>query len=50
MHIDHVFSGEGIEWVDFDDTHMFGDATSPFHGLSDHVPIVARCTLKSVGA
>jgi endonuclease/exonuclease/phosphatase family metal-dependent hydrolase len=42
MHIDHVLSGRGLSWVDFDDTHPFGDRTSPFHGLSDHAPIVGR--------
>jgi endonuclease/exonuclease/phosphatase family metal-dependent hydrolase len=42
MHIDHVLSGKGLEWLDFDDTHPFGDRTSPFHGLSDHAPIVGR--------
>jgi endonuclease/exonuclease/phosphatase family metal-dependent hydrolase len=43
MHLDHVFSGRGLRWVDFDDTHPFGDRTTPFHGLSDHMPIIARC-------
>jgi len=42
MHIDHVLSGKGLDWVDFDDTHPFGDRTSPFHGLSDHAPIIGR--------
>jgi endonuclease/exonuclease/phosphatase family metal-dependent hydrolase len=43
MHLDHVFAGGGLRWLDFDDTHPFGDRTAPFHGLSDHVPLVARC-------
>lgn len=43
MHLDHVFAGRGIRWLDFDDTHPFGDRTGPFHGLSDHTPIVGRC-------
>ena len=43
MHLDHVFAGRGIRWLDFDETHPFGDRTSPFHGLSDHMPMVARC-------
>ncbi len=42
MHLDHVFSGRGLRWVDFEDTHPFGDRTAPFHGLSDHMPIIAR--------
>jgi endonuclease/exonuclease/phosphatase family metal-dependent hydrolase len=45
MHLDHVFSGAGLRWLDFDDTHPFGDRAAPFHGLSDHVPMVARCRL-----
>jgi endonuclease/exonuclease/phosphatase family metal-dependent hydrolase len=44
MHLDHVFTGRGIRWLDFDGTHPFGDRTGPFHGLSDHTPMVARCT------
>jgi endonuclease/exonuclease/phosphatase family metal-dependent hydrolase len=42
MHIDHVLSGPGLDWVDFDDCHAFGDRSSRFHGLSDHAPMVAR--------
>jgi endonuclease/exonuclease/phosphatase family metal-dependent hydrolase len=42
MHLDHVLTGRGLDWVDFDETHPFGDRTSPFHGLSDHSPIVGR--------
>jgi endonuclease/exonuclease/phosphatase family metal-dependent hydrolase len=43
MHLDHVFAGPGIRWLDFENTHAFGDRAAPFHGLSDHVPMVARC-------
>jgi endonuclease/exonuclease/phosphatase family metal-dependent hydrolase len=43
MHLDHVFTGRGIRWLDFDETHPFGDRTAPFHGLSDHMPMIARC-------
>jgi endonuclease/exonuclease/phosphatase family metal-dependent hydrolase len=43
MHLDHVFAGGGLRWLDFDGTHPFGDRSAPFHGLSDHVPMVARC-------
>jgi endonuclease/exonuclease/phosphatase family metal-dependent hydrolase len=43
MHLDHVFGGSGLRWLDFDETRPFGDRTAPFHGLSDHVPMVARC-------
>jgi endonuclease/exonuclease/phosphatase family metal-dependent hydrolase len=45
MHLDHVFTGHAMRWVDFDDTHPFGDRTGPFHGLSDHAPMVARCRI-----
>jgi endonuclease/exonuclease/phosphatase family metal-dependent hydrolase len=43
MHLDHVFAGRGLRWLDFDETHPFGDRAAPFHGLSDHMPMVARC-------
>lgn len=42
MHLDHVFSGRGVKWLDFDDTHPFGDREARFHGLSDHMPMVGR--------
>jgi endonuclease/exonuclease/phosphatase family metal-dependent hydrolase len=43
MHLDHVFAGQGLRWLDFDETRPFGDRQAPFHGLSDHMPMVARC-------
>lgn len=46
MHLDHVLSGAGLEWLDFDETHPFGDRTSAFYGLSDHMPIIGRCRVK----
>jgi endonuclease/exonuclease/phosphatase family metal-dependent hydrolase len=46
MHLDHIFAGRSLRWLDFDDTHAFGDRTAPFHGLSDHVPMVARCRVR----
>jgi endonuclease/exonuclease/phosphatase family metal-dependent hydrolase len=45
MHLDHVFTGAGLQWLDFEDTHPFGDRRAPFHGCSDHMPIVASCRL-----
>jgi len=30
MHLDHVFTGRGLRWLDFDDTHAFGDRSAPF--------------------
>jgi len=50
MHLDHVFTGQGIRWLDFDGTHPFGDRTGPFHGLSDHTPMVARCRVSRGGS
>lgn len=43
MHLDHVFSGPGIDWLDFDETHPFGHREAEFHGLSDHMPLIGRC-------
>lgn len=40
MHLDHLFGGNGIRWVDLAGTQPFG--SGPFHGLSDHVPMIAR--------
>ena len=42
MHLDHVFYGNGVHWVDLDGTTRFGDRRSPFAGLSDHVPLIGR--------
>ena len=42
MHLDHVFGGNGVSWLDLDGTRPFGDRRSPFSGLSDHVPLIAR--------
>jgi endonuclease/exonuclease/phosphatase family metal-dependent hydrolase len=46
MHLDHVFSGPGLEWLDFEGTEPFGHRGAPFHGLSDHVPIIGKCRVK----
>lgn len=43
MHLDHLFGGNGIRWVDLDGTAPFGGG--PFRGLSDHVPLIARFQL-----
>lgn len=45
MHLDHVFSGAGIDWIDFDETHPFGHKEAGFHGLSDHMPLIGRCQI-----
>jgi endonuclease/exonuclease/phosphatase family metal-dependent hydrolase len=43
MHLDHLFGGNGIRWVDLEGTAPFG--VGPFRGLSDHVPLIARFQL-----
>jgi endonuclease/exonuclease/phosphatase family metal-dependent hydrolase len=48
MHLDHMFSGGGVRWLDTQETLPFGDTSSRFHGLSDHMPIIARFTLDGV--
>jgi endonuclease/exonuclease/phosphatase family metal-dependent hydrolase len=45
MHLDHLFGGNGIEWMDLDGTSSFDDPRSPFFGLSDHVPLIANFIL-----
>ncbi len=46
MHLDHLFSGGGVRWVDLDGTTRFGDRAGVFAGCSDHVPLIGRfkCT------
>jgi endonuclease/exonuclease/phosphatase family metal-dependent hydrolase len=46
MHLDHLFSGSGVRWLDMAETRPFGDVNSRFHGLSDHMPLIARFTLE----
>lgn len=41
MHLDHVMSGGPVQWNDMTSTRPFGDVESAFHGLSDHVPLIA---------
>jgi endonuclease/exonuclease/phosphatase family metal-dependent hydrolase len=45
MHLDHVFCGPGVRWIDFDGSRPFGDRAATFHGLSDHVPLIGRCAM-----
>lgn len=47
MHLDHLFGGCGVSWVDLRDTCCFGDPSGSFDGLSDHVPLIARLRLPS---
>jgi endonuclease/exonuclease/phosphatase family metal-dependent hydrolase len=46
MHLDHIFSSPSVRWLDAQDTCAFGDLTSRFHGLSDHMPLIARFELE----
>lgn len=45
MHLDHLFSGGGVRWLDLEGTARFGDRSSPFWGKSDHMPLIARFEL-----
>ncbi len=45
MHLDHLFAGGKVDFIDLKGTHTFGDPKSPFTGLSDHVPLIANFEL-----
>ena len=45
MHLDHLFAGGGVRFLDLEGTAPFGDVASPFAGKSDHVPLIARLAL-----
>jgi endonuclease/exonuclease/phosphatase (EEP) superfamily protein YafD len=45
LHLDHIFFSGEIHWENMADTRCFGDSTSPFHGLSDHIPLIAQFEL-----
>ena len=45
MHLDHLFSGGKLKWLDLAETRKFGDRESAFFGKSDHVPLIARFEL-----
>ena len=42
MHLDHLFCNSRVRWLDLDGTLPFGDRRNPFHGKSDHVPLIGR--------
>lgn len=44
MHIDHLYGSPTMEWLDMEGTHGF-DGVGSFSGLSDHVPLIARCRI-----
>jgi len=41
-----ISSRRRLRWVDLEDSHPFGDAKSPFHGLSDHIPLIGNFDLQ----
>ena len=45
MHLDHLFSSHHVEWLDLEGSRPFGDVESPFHALSDHIPLIGRFRL-----
>jgi endonuclease/exonuclease/phosphatase family metal-dependent hydrolase len=45
MHLDHIFAGGGVRFVDLEGTAPYGDTGSPFCGKSDHMPLIARLSL-----
>jgi endonuclease/exonuclease/phosphatase family metal-dependent hydrolase len=45
MHLDHLFTGNGVACQDLDGTSPFGDRRGAFAGLSDHVPLIGRFRL-----
>ena len=45
MHLDYVFSSPSLKWESFDETRAYG-SPSPFHGLSDHSPIIGRFSIQ----
>jgi endonuclease/exonuclease/phosphatase family metal-dependent hydrolase len=47
LHIDHLFAGGGVSWVDLQGSAPTRDRRSPFAGLSDHVPLIGRFRLSS---
>jgi len=49
MHLDHIFFGNGVRFVDLEGTLPFGDRRSPFAGLSDHVPLIGRLRCDAAG-
>jgi endonuclease/exonuclease/phosphatase family metal-dependent hydrolase len=50
MHLDHLFFGNGVRFLDLEGTARFGDRGSPFAGLSDHVPLIGRLRCDAVRA
>jgi len=45
FHLDRLFASHAVDWIDLEETHAFGVDGGAFHGLSDHVPLIARSEL-----
>ena len=45
MHLDHLFASGDVDFTDLKGTCTFGDPSSPFTRLSDHVPLIANFEL-----
>ncbi|MCS6899779.1 MAG: endonuclease/exonuclease/phosphatase family protein [Myxococcales bacterium] len=45
MHLDHLFSGPGLRWLDLEGSYPFDDPASPFRGLSDHSPLLGHFSI-----
>lgn len=45
MHLDHVFTGPGIRWLDLDGSFPFDHPMNPFRGLSDHTPLLGHFSI-----
>jgi endonuclease/exonuclease/phosphatase family metal-dependent hydrolase len=50
LRLDYLFAGNGVRWLDGEETHSFGDRRGRFHGLSDHVPQIARFEYDRAGS
>lgn len=44
MHIDHAFTSGHVAFDHFAETFAFGKGEGPFHGLSDHMPLLGQLT------
>jgi endonuclease/exonuclease/phosphatase family metal-dependent hydrolase len=47
MHLDHVFYGGPLRWLDLEGTEPFTAKSSLFAGLSDHVPLIGRFEIEA---
>ncbi|MDQ3262833.1 MAG: endonuclease/exonuclease/phosphatase family protein [Myxococcota bacterium] len=49
MHLDHLFSGGAVQWLDLEGTQAITDPRCAFKGMSDHVPLIGRFELRPRG-